>query len=163
MLRNRTFVVTRLAFIQPTVGLHQVWGKTEIQWLINVLGGFMCMFSQGYSLSMLHRTCEYMQRCIRLVALSMPNIMHMPFYFKLGVLRSTLSHIFGVNGTYLYLYLQHIWIKVLLNTPWLKIKRNAHDIGHDQSTQPNTPMQFFTGSMKHVQRTSLSKHGYRIY
>ena len=53
--------------------------------------------------------------------------------------------------------LHHIWDRVLLNTPGLKIKRHAQDIGHDQSTQPNTPMQFFTGSMEHAQRTPLSE------
>ena len=52
--------------------------------------------------------------------------------------------------------LDHIWDRVLLNTPGLKIKRHAQDIGHAQSTQPNTPMQFFTGSMEHAQRIPLS-------
>ena len=42
--------------------------------------------------------------------------------------------------------LHHIWDRVLY-TPGLKIKRYAQDIGHAQSTQPNTPMHFFTGSM----------------
>ena len=57
--------------------------------------------------------------------------------------------------------LHHIWDRVLLNTPGLKIKRHAHDIGHAQSTQPNTPMQFFTGSIEHTQRTSLTEHVHR--
>ena len=60
--------------------------------------------------------------------------------------------------------LHPIWDRVLLNTSGLKIKRHAQAIGHVQSTQPNTPtplnqpntntpMQFFTGSMEHAQRT----------
>ena len=57
--------------------------------------------------------------------------------------------------------LHHIWDRVLLNTPGLKIKRHAHDIGHVQSTQPNTPMQFFMGPMDHVQRTPLPEHAHR--
>ena len=57
--------------------------------------------------------------------------------------------------------LHHIWDRVLLNTPGLKIKRHAHAIGHAQSTQHNTPMQFFTGSMEHAQRTPLSEHAHR--
>ena len=54
--------------------------------------------------------------------------------------------------------LLHIWDRVLLNTPGLKIKRHVLDIEHVQSTQPSTPMQFFTGSMEHAQRTPLSEH-----
>ena len=38
--------------------------------------------------------------------------------------------------------LHHMWDRVLLNTPRLKIKRHVHDIGHAQSNQPNIPMQF---------------------
>ena len=38
--------------------------------------------------------------------------------------------------------LHHVWDRVLLTTPGLKIKRDVHDIGHAQPTQPNTPMQF---------------------
>ena len=56
--------------------------------------------------------------------------------------------------------LQHIWDGILINTPGLKIKRYAQDIGHAQSTQTNTPMHFFTGSMEHAQRTPLSEHAY---
>ena len=51
--------------------------------------------------------------------------------------------------------------RVLLNTPQLKIKRHVQDIGHAQCTQPNNPMQFFTGSMEHTQGTPLSEHVYR--
>ena len=57
--------------------------------------------------------------------------------------------------------LHHILDRVLLNTPVLKIKMHAYDMGHAQSTQPNTPMQFFTGSMEHGQRTPLSEHVHR--
>ena len=32
--------------------------------------------------------------------------------------------------------------RVLLNTPGLKIKRHAHDIGYAQSPQPETPIQY---------------------
>ena len=38
--------------------------------------------------------------------------------------------------------LHHIWDRVLLNTPGLKIKRHVHEIGLAQSTRPNTPMHF---------------------
>ena len=73
--------------------------------------------------------------------------------------------------------LHHIWDRVLLNTPGLKIKKAcARCIRHAQNTQPNspkplnqsntpiplsqpnTPMQLFTGSMEHAQRTPLSEH-----
>ena len=66
--------------------------------------------------------------------------------------------------------LHHIWDEVLLNTAGLKIKGHAQAIGHAKSTksntltplnQPNNPMQFFTGSMEHAQRTPLSKHVHR--
>ena len=57
--------------------------------------------------------------------------------------------------------LHHIWNKVPLNTPGLKIKRHVQDIGHAQSTQPNTPKHFFTGFMEHAQRTPLSEHVHR--
>ena len=43
---------------------------------------------------MLHRTCENVHGGVRLGGLGIPNILHMPFYFKgPGVLRSNLSHI----------------------------------------------------------------------
>ena len=42
----------------------------------------MCMLRQGCSLSMLHRTCEKVHWGVRLCALGMSNILHMPFYFK---------------------------------------------------------------------------------
>ena len=35
--------------------------------------------------------------------------------------------------------LHHIWERVLLNTPDIKIKRHAQDIGHAQNAQPNSP------------------------
>ena len=68
--------------------------------------------------------------------------------------------------------------RVLLDTPVLKIKRHVQAIRHAQNTQPNsptplnqlntliplsqpkTPMQFFTGSMEHAQRTPLSNQTY---
>ena len=34
--------------------------------------------------------------------------------------------------------LHHIWDRVLLNTPGLKIKRHVHGIGHAQNTQHNS-------------------------
>ena len=57
--------------------------------------------------------------------------------------------------------LHHIWDRVLLNSPGLKIKRHAQDIGHTQSTQPNIPMHIFTGCMENALRTPLSKHVHR--
>ena len=42
----------------------------------------MYMLRQGCSLSMLHRTCEKLHGGVKLGGLSMPNIMHVPFYFK---------------------------------------------------------------------------------
>ena len=75
--------------------------------------------------------------------------------------------------------MHHIWDRVLLNTPGLKIKRHGQAIGHAQNaqpnsptplnqpnipiplSQPNTPMQFFTGSMEHTQRTPMSEHAHR--
>ena len=61
------------------------------------------------------------------------------------------------------LNLHHIWDRVLLNTPVLKIN------GHVQSTphwacsvpQPNTTMHIFTGSMEHAQTTPWSEHAHR--
>ena len=41
------------------------------------------MLRQGCSLSMLYRTCEYEHGDVRLGGLGMPNILNMPFYFKL--------------------------------------------------------------------------------
>ena len=35
--------------------------------------------------------------------------------------------------------LHHIWVRVLLNTPGLKIKRHVQGIGQAQNTQPNSP------------------------
>ena len=52
--------------------------------------------------------------------------------------------------------LHHIWDRVLLNTPGLKIKRHAQDIGHAQSTQPNMPMQVFKGSMGACSENTLA-------
>ena len=40
------------------------------------------MLRQGCSLSKLHKACEKLQGHVRLGALSMPNILHMPLYFK---------------------------------------------------------------------------------
>ena len=37
------------------------------------------------------------------------------------------------------LNLHHMWDRVLLNTPGLKIKWLAQAIGHAQNTQPNSP------------------------
>ena len=45
-------------FHPTTPGLHQVWGRNEIQHLIFVLRSSMHMLRQGYSLSMLHRTTK---------------------------------------------------------------------------------------------------------
>ena len=40
------------------------------------------MFRQGCPLSMLHRTCENVHGVVRLGGMGMPDILHMPFYFK---------------------------------------------------------------------------------
>ena len=80
-------------------------------------------------------------------------MMCMPFYFKL--------HNPALNRNIGKFNIHYIQDRVLLNTPGLKIKRHVHDIGHGQSTQPNTPMQFFIGSMEHAQRTPLSEHVHR--
>ena len=53
--------------------------------------------------------------------------------------------------------------RVLLNITGLKMKRHVQDIGHAQSTKPNTPMHFFTGSMEHAQRIPLSVHAHRTF
>ena len=42
----------------------------------------MCMLRQGCSLHMLHRFCKQLHGGLRLGALRMPSILHMPFYFK---------------------------------------------------------------------------------
>ena len=39
---------------------------------------------------------------------------------------------------------------------------HAQDIGHAQSTQPNTPMHFFTGSVENAQRTAYLRHAHKI-
>ena len=52
----------------------------------------MCMLRQGCSLTMLHRTCEKLHGSVTLGGLSMPNIMHMPFFLSPEVLRSILPH-----------------------------------------------------------------------
>ena len=52
----------------------------------------------------------------------------------IGVTNPTLNRNIGTFN------LHHIQDRVLLNTPGLKIKRHAQDIGHAQWTQPNTPM-----------------------
>ena len=38
--------------------------------------------------------------------------------------------------------LHHIWDRILPNTPGLQIRRRVQNIGHAQSTQPNTPCIF---------------------
>ena len=47
-----------------------------------------------------------------------------------------------LNRNICKLNLHHIWDRILLIIPGLKIKRCAQDIGHDQSTQPNASIQF---------------------
>ena len=49
----------RQAFIQPTAGPHQVWGKTAMLCLLWVLWGSMCML----------RTCEKLHRGVGLAEL----------------------------------------------------------------------------------------------
>ena len=50
-------------------------------------------------------------------------------------------------------------LRVICSYPTLKVY--VYDIGHVQSTQPNIPKQFFTGSLEHAQRMPLSKHVHR--
>ena len=84
-----------------------------------------------------------------------------------GIARTIKESIYiGVNNPTLnrnigMLNLHHIWDRVLLNSPGLKMKRHAQNIGHAQSNQPNTPMHFFTGSMEHAQRTPLHEYAHR--
>ena len=66
------------------------------------------MLRQRYSLSMLHRTCEYVQGGVRLGRLGMPNILHMPFYFKPRGIKK---------------YSIHIWCK--LSFPVFLLKRGV--------------------------------------
>ena len=54
----------------------------------------MSMLRQRCSLSMLHRSCEYVHGGVRLDGLGMLNILCMPFTLSPGVLRSTLSSAF---------------------------------------------------------------------
>ena len=53
----------------------------------------MYMLRQKCSLSMAHRTCEYVHGGVRLGGLGMPNIVCMPFYFKpRGIKKYSISH-----------------------------------------------------------------------
>ena len=53
----------------------------------------MHMPRQGCSLSKLHRTYEKLHGGIRLGGLSMPNSLHMPFYFKLrGIKKNSIPY-----------------------------------------------------------------------
>ena len=54
----------KTSFHPTTAGLLQVWGRNEIQGLIYVLRGSMCMLRQGCYLSMLHSTCEKLHRVL---------------------------------------------------------------------------------------------------
>ena len=71
--------------------------------------------------------------------------------------------------------LPHIWDRIFLNTPGLTLKRHVQAVGHVNSNQhntptklnhpnlathlgqPNSPMQFFTGS-EHAHRTSYAPY-----
>ena len=58
----------------------------------------------------------------------------------------------------------HIWDRVFLNKPGLKINGHVQctsSIWHAQSYQPNAPTHIFTGSVEHAQRTPLSEHAHR--
>ena len=86
----------------PTISFHQVWGKTEIQWHIYVLGGSMCMLREGCSLSMLHTTCEKLHRGVWSGGLSMSNIMCMHFYFEpRGIKMYSIPYIVQIELTYI--------------------------------------------------------------
>ena len=51
--------------------------------------------------------------------------------------------------------------KLNLHHIWHRVTSYVQNIGHAQSTQPNTPMHIFIGSMGHAQRTPLSEHVHR--
>ena len=55
----------------------------------------MCMLRQGCLLSMLHRTCENVHGVLGWIEKGMTIILCIPFILSPGVLRSTLSHIWG--------------------------------------------------------------------
>ena len=102
--RKRSIHLYKTSFIWPTVGLHQVWGRTEIQCLITVLGGSMNMLRQGCSLSMLHRTCKKVHGVLGWVDWACPISCACLFILSPGVLRSTLSHIWcKLNCLYFFL------------------------------------------------------------
>ena len=62
----------------------------------------MCMLRQECSLSMLHRNCKKMHGGVRLGGLSMPNIMHMPFYVKpRGIKKSPITYMVKIELTYI--------------------------------------------------------------
>ena len=89
--------------MQSATGLHQVWGRIEIQHLINVSGGSMYMHREWCSVSMLHRPCEYMHMGMHKVhysldMLSPPNLTPiciyspiLPYYVWMFMLSSCLS------------------------------------------------------------------------
>ena len=66
-------------------------------------------------------------------------------YQRLKYFGKYFSHIIGnrtnptLNRNIGKYSLHHIWNRVLLNTPGLKIKRHAQAIGYAQNTQPNSP------------------------
>ena len=60
------------------------------------------MLRQGCSLSMLHRTCEKVHGGVRLCGWGMPNILHMPFCFKLkGVKKYSVPYMMQIELAYI--------------------------------------------------------------
>ena len=61
--------------------------------------------------------------------------------------------------------LHHIWNRVLLNTPGLKMNGHAESTPHQACSvpHPNTLIHNFTSPMEHVKTTPWSQHAYRTY
>ena len=79
-------------------GVRENWN----QHLVNVLGGSMCMLRPRCCLSMLHRTCEHVHGGDRLSGMGMPNILHIPFYFKSrGVKKCPMPYMVQIELTYI--------------------------------------------------------------
>ena len=64
----------------------------------------MCMLRQGCSLRMLHRTCENVHGVLGWVGLGMPNILHLPFYFKpRGIKKYSIPYMVQIELTYIFI------------------------------------------------------------
>ena len=62
----------------------------------------MHMLRQGCSLSIFHITCENVHGGIRLGGWDMPNILHIPFYFKSrGIKKYSIPYMLPIELTYI--------------------------------------------------------------